>query len=302
MNFPIVELQKLDELWFQITGTKCNLRCTHCFISCAPENTTFGSLDVATVARLLGESTRLGVKEYYFTGGEPFLHPRMIDILEMTLANGPATVLTNGTIMTAPMVERLRRISDASLYTLELRISIDHFEEAKNDEIRGEGSYRRALEGAKRLAASGFLPIITAMRSWPIEEDLCVIEKMSEMLRGIGITRPRIKFLPALKIGAETERSGGYGGGDFVTDEMMKDYPVEQLICSHSRIVTDRGIHVCPILIESPDSVLGWTLAEASRGFELRHQACSTCYLFGSICTNPAAIVRESGIVPGIRK
>ena len=52
--------------------------------------------------------------------------------------------------MTEPMVRRLREIEDASLYSLELRVSIDHFEEEKNDTIRGEGSFRRALKGAGR--------------------------------------------------------------------------------------------------------------------------------------------------------
>lgn len=302
MNFPTVKLRQLDELWFQITGTRCNLRCTHCFISCAPDNTAFGDLDVPTVARMLEESKVQGVKEYYFTGGEPFLHPRMLDILEMTLAIGPATVLTNGTIMSERMVERLARMRDTSQYSLELRISLDHFEEDRNDAIRGEGSYRLALKGARRLSDAGFLPIITAMRTWEIDHDLEAIEAMSEVLRAAGVPRPRIKFMPSLKIGAETKRSGGYGPTEYVTEEMMDDFPEEQLICSHSRIVTDRGVHVCPILIEAPDSVLGQTLGEASGGYTLRHQACSTCYLFGSICTNAASSVRESSVAPGRRK
>ena len=36
-----VELRALDDLWFQISGTLCNLTCHHCFISCGPTNHTF---------------------------------------------------------------------------------------------------------------------------------------------------------------------------------------------------------------------------------------------------------------------
>ncbi len=39
---PWIELTDLDELWFQVSGTLCNLRCTHCFISCSPQNDSFG--------------------------------------------------------------------------------------------------------------------------------------------------------------------------------------------------------------------------------------------------------------------
>src|SRR6516165_9705893 len=82
---PPVPLAHLDDLWFQVGGTLCNLECRHCFISCSPHNRSFGFLDLATVQRRLDESVALGVKEYYFTGGEPFLNPDMPAILEMTL-------------------------------------------------------------------------------------------------------------------------------------------------------------------------------------------------------------------------
>src|SRR6516162_6780938 len=85
---PEVPLAHLDDLWFQVAGTLCNLTCRHCFISCSPHNHAFGFLDLATVRRALEESVRLGVKEYYFTGGEPFLNPDMTAILELTLTYG----------------------------------------------------------------------------------------------------------------------------------------------------------------------------------------------------------------------
>src|SRR5437867_10248422 len=82
---PVVPLAHLDDLWFQVAGTLCNLECRHCFISCSPHNRSFGFLDLKTVQRILEESVGLGVKEYYFTGGEPFLNPHMVAILELTL-------------------------------------------------------------------------------------------------------------------------------------------------------------------------------------------------------------------------
>src|SRR4051812_32289789 len=92
---PVAPLAHLDHLWFQAGGTLCNLTCRHCFISCSPHNRSFGFLTLADVERHLKESVRLAVKEYYFTGGEPFLNPDLVPILERTLKFGPATVLTN---------------------------------------------------------------------------------------------------------------------------------------------------------------------------------------------------------------
>src|SRR5436305_1294315 len=122
---PVVPLVHLDDLWFQVAGTVCNLTCRHCFISCSPHNHNFGFLDLETIRRRLEESVSLGVKEYYFTGGEPFLNPDMTAILELTLHYGPATVLTNGTVFKDAWLERLRRAEEKSLYSLEFRVSID---------------------------------------------------------------------------------------------------------------------------------------------------------------------------------
>ncbi len=67
-SFPSVPFHGMDTLWFQVAGTICNLRCTHCFISCAPDNHSHGMLPLAEVKRRLEEAVRLGVKDYYFTG------------------------------------------------------------------------------------------------------------------------------------------------------------------------------------------------------------------------------------------
>jgi hypothetical protein len=42
IQFPFLPLTSLDTLWFQVSGTLCNLRCHHCFISCAPDNDALG--------------------------------------------------------------------------------------------------------------------------------------------------------------------------------------------------------------------------------------------------------------------
>src|SRR5207249_11558901 len=137
---PAVALAHLDELWFQVGGTVCNLECRHCFISCSPHNHSFGFVDLATVKRVLEESVALGVKEYYFTGGEPFLNRDMVAILEATLRHGPATVLTNGTVFKADWLARLRAAEEASPYSLEFRVSMDGYTAAENDAVRGAGT------------------------------------------------------------------------------------------------------------------------------------------------------------------
>jgi sulfatase maturation enzyme AslB (radical SAM superfamily) len=286
---PSIPLAHLDELWFQVAGTLCNLTCGHCFISCSPHNHSFGFLDLETVRRTLNESVPLGVKEYYFTGGEPFLNRDMVAILELTLQYGPATVLTNGTVFKDEWLARLRKAEDASLYSLEFRVSIDGCTPAENDPIRGAGTFDRAMQGVRQLLRHGFLPIITVARTRDDQEDAAVFVGFVKALRANGYERPRVKILPTLRLGAEIDRQRGYRTEERVTPEMMEGFDPALLICNHSRIVSDRGVHVCPILIEAPDARLGSTLAESLRPYDLRHHACYTCWQYGTICSNPSA-------------
>lgn len=284
---PRVKLQQLDQLWFQLTGTVCNLTCTHCFISCSPTNHNFEFLPYDDVVCRLDESQRLGVKEYYFTGGEPFMHPRLLDILGRTLELGPATVLTNGTLLRDEVVRRLAELRDGTIYSLELRVSIDGPDAEFNDRIRGRHAFGRAMAGVKRLVDSGFLPIITMAQTWDDADAQSIYDRMRAALVELGYTRPRIKLVPSLKLGAEVLRSRGYGADERVTPGMMEQFDAAALLCSSARIVTDKGVHVCPILIEQPDSVLGRTLAGAAGAdYALRHAACYTCWLSGAICSN----------------
>ncbi len=292
-NLPLVPLSHLDQLWFQVAGTLCNLSCHHCFISCTPKNDTFGFLTLEQVQSRLVESVPLGVKEYYFTGGEPFLNPKMTAILEETLRYGPATVLTNGTVLKEEWLTRLARAEGASIYSLEFRVSIDGFSTQTNDPIRGEGTFVRAMRGVAKLVEHGFLPIITAARTWPLEEDNKVVDQFVQALQAAGYSRPRLKILPTLQLGAEECRTHGYSPGERVSVDMLAGYDLSQLVCHHSRIVTDRGIHVCPILIESPDSLLGQSLAESQTPFAIQHGACSTCYQYGAICSNVSSALPE---------
>jgi molybdenum cofactor biosynthesis enzyme MoaA len=272
----------------------CNLECTHCFISCGPHNHRFGFLSIDAVRRALDESVALGVKEYYFTGGEPFLHRDMPAILELTLQYGPATVLTNGTVLKDEWLCRLRAAEDASLYSLEFRVSMDGFTAAENDTVRGAGTFERILRGVRLLLAHDFLPILTVTRTSDEQEDHALFDGFVDLLKSHGYMRPRIKILPTLRIGAEKVRQRGYCDDERVTAEMMAGYDTELLLCSHSRIVTDRGVFVCPILIESTNARLGGTLADAQRPYALRHGACFTCYQYGALCANASGHQREA--------
>ena len=174
------------------------------------------------------------------------------------------------------------------------RVSMDGFTAAENDAVRGEGTFQRILHGVRQLLAHDFLPILTVTRTRDDQHEDELFHGFVRLLKENGYARPRVKILPTLRIGAETTRQRGYADEERVTPAMMAGYDQNLLVCSHSRMVTDRGVFVCPILIESPDARLGATLAEAQRPFAIKHQACYTCYQYGALCSNASSLQRDA--------
>ncbi|RMF58148.1 MAG: radical SAM protein, partial [Calditrichaeota bacterium] len=136
------------------------------------------------------------------------------------------------------------------------------------------------------LVQSGFFFFITAAQTWEDAESERVFRGFRRTLRRLGYTRPRIKIIPPLRIGREKVRSRGYDRYEYITREMMADYDDNLLQCTHGRMVTDKGVYVCPILIDYPDARIAETLSESFLSYPLKHQACYTCYISGAICHN----------------
>ncbi len=294
LKYPEIYLDALDNLWFQVSGTVCNIACKHCFNNSSPTNHTFEFMTFELCKSYIDEAVKMGTKEFYFTGGEPFANKELLQILEYTLQFGPATVLTNGMLIKESTAQILHQISLNTIYTLEFRISLDGYTEEMNDNIRGKGVFKKAMNGIKLLYENGFLPIITITKTWEELEEEKILNGFIGTLKHNGYKRPRLKILPSIKIGQEALRTKGYENYEYVYEEMLHDYEVSQLICTNSRLVTNKGVYVCPILVNAPDAKLGETLEKSSKGYELKHQACYTCYLYGAICSNFSTVSRDA--------
>ncbi len=281
---PRVALRSLDTLWFQVGGTVCNLACTHCFVSCSPTNHTHELMPLAQILPYLEEAAALGVKEYYFTGGESFLNPEMEAILEATLRRGPATVLTNGLLIDRHRARRLRRLADAAEYSLDLRVSLDGYDAASNDPIRGEGTFERILAGISHLVEAGVDPVITVTEVYDDNASAEGKRRFFELLSGLGIDKPRLKILPVFHIGAEAERGGAYESWQRLAAGDAPPTGWDHLQCSSCRMVTDQGVWVCPILVNEPAGKMGEALADTLDSYPLAHPACWTCHVHGVSC------------------
>lgn len=282
---PAQPLHHLDALWIQVAGTLCNLSCTHCFVSCGPGVDRHALMSRAAVAGRVREALALGVRELYFTGGEPFLHPELLEILADSLVHAPCTVLTNGTLFTTRRIEALARLAEAARYSLEIRVSLDGPCAADHDRFRGPGSFERSVDGLRRLERAGLLPIVTVTRE-DDQDPGTVREAYVEALRRAGLERPRLKILPIFRHGREASRTRGYGPAESLHGLDPALLEGVALQCGSGRAVTSRGVFACPLLVDEPAARLGEALDEALGPVPLGHGACFTCWVTGMTCGN----------------
>jgi AdoMet-dependent heme synthase len=281
---PSSPLIALDTLWLQVAGTLCNLECRHCFISSSPTNRSHEMMSLADVRPFLDEAERLGVREYYLTGGEPFLNREILEIIEAALALGPVTVLTNGLPIRPETAARLRALADTSTYSLDLRVSMDGADAATNDPIRGRGTFERIVAALGLLARAGLNPVVTFTEACEGALSADGRARLLGFLRECGLERPRLKVMPLLRLGAEATRSRAYAEWESLEGRALTADEASALQCSSCRMVTSRGVYVCPILIDFPGARMAGTLAEALRPFELAYPACFTCHEQGLSC------------------
>jgi SynChlorMet cassette radical SAM/SPASM protein ScmF len=154
----------LTQLYFYLTKG-CNLRCRHCWI--APrfqgEETASPSLDLGTFRSILSQAKPLGLDRVKLTGGEPLIHPRIDDILDIIRAEGFRLVVeTNGTRCTAELVERIKACADPFV-----SVSLDGSDKETHEWVRGvKGCFDASVDGVRRLALAGLNPqvIMSVMR------------------------------------------------------------------------------------------------------------------------------------------
>ncbi|MGZ3405595.1 MAG: radical SAM protein [Polyangia bacterium] len=283
---PAVPLTALDTVWFQLTGTLCNIACRHCFITCGPKETRVPMMEAARVRRFLDEAESLGARDYYFTGGEPMMHPEFWPLVEETLRRGPLTVLTNGILVDTDAAARARDLFHRARYSFDLRVSLDGMSADENDPVRGKGTFAAITDGIRALAAAGLSPALTVVEHRAGMGAAAARARFLDFARSLGLAHPRVKFLPLLRIGREERRTRGYDGddADSIADLPLLPEVVDALVCSSSRLVTAHGVATCPILLDAPDAQLGQTLAETLHPIRLRWAACKTCVVEGLTC------------------
>ncbi|RJY10268.1 radical SAM protein [Aurantiacibacter aquimixticola] len=284
-----VALERLDTLWFA-TGTLCNLACANCYIESSPTNDALIYMSAAHVARFLDEIAERDVREIGFTGGEPFMNPEIIAMVEDALGRGhEVLVLSNAMKPMRRHEAELLRLRETYGDRLTIRVSIDHHTQAVHEAERGPRSWEPMLDGMRWLSANGF-SLAAAGRHLAGETDALSRNAYRLLFEGEGITvdtadPSRLVLFPEMDAHADVpEISTGCW-------DILGKSPSDQM-CATSRMVVHRKGEACPrvvactLLPYDPGFEMGATVAEADRAIPLNHPHCARfCVLGGASCS-----------------
>jgi len=151
---PLVEQLKggLDApicLTWELTYA-CNLACVHCLSSSGRRDPK--ELSTAEALSVVDQLADLQVFYINIGGGEPMIRKDFFEIIDYAVErNVGVKFSTNGYYIDQAAAERFAR-SDL----LDIQISLDGFDAATNDAVRGEGSWQAARTAMDNLAAANF--------------------------------------------------------------------------------------------------------------------------------------------------
>jgi MoaA/NifB/PqqE/SkfB family radical SAM enzyme len=209
-------------------------------------------LSAERFAALVDEALREGFSELYLTGGEPFVHPEIVELIEYASDRMTTVVLTNAMLFTGRRRGALARLSGRP--NLTLQSSIDGACAATHDRWRGAGSWAKAMDGLRYAAELG-LPLRVAMTATP--DNAGEVAELRGLLSALGIEGDDFAVRPLVQRGFAAGETTAIG----VSDAVM----VPELT------ITADGAHWHPVgadLESSPDFLVAHgdvSLAEAKR-------------------------------------
>lgn len=260
---PIVELAELNDFFIELTAKNCNQRCKHCYIDFPISKNVRDFISIDKIKAALNDTVKDNINFIYLTGAEPMTHPEFNAILRLCLKRTNVCICTNATFINEKKARFLKKVEEESNNEIIFRLSIDHYNEIKNDDLRGRGSYRQTINAIKNLVKYNFSPILNIVNYYKEDENV-LIEEFKKVCAKIGasectfhINQHYNKFKPHTGV----PESDGKQCFD----------------CTTGRILTASGVYACPFLANDHRGRMGSSLKDYSKKMYLETNYCLTC-------------------------
>jgi len=286
----VVPFTGLKTLWIN-TGTLCNLSCANCYIESSPTNDSLAYMSSKTAYGFMSEASRyLSATEIGFTGGEPFMNPDFLGMLEDALDFGfHVLILTNGMRPMLRLKDKFLSLQRQFSDRISVRISLDHYQEAKHEEVRGPKSWAPVMEGLSWLNQNNFNISVAGRLMWG-EDEQAMRTGYGELFTNIGLN---IDIADPMQLVLFPEMDETVDVPEITENcwDILGKTP-ESVMCASARMVVQRKnetqgkVVACTLLPHDPRFELGTTLKESFHLVPLNHKHCAKfCVLGGASCS-----------------
>jgi len=283
-----IEAKKIKTLWFN-TGTLCNIECKNCYIESSPKNDRLVYITFEEVKLFIDEAIdkNLGTKEIGFTGGEPFMNKDVLKMIEYSLSkNFKVLVLSNAM---KPMLNKREDLLKINHQDLTIRVSIDHYQKEKHEEIRGKNTFNVMMEGLKWLNQNNFNYALATRLLWGEQEDQ--LRDNFNLFIDKNNLKLDAKSKEQLVTFAEMDEKVDTPEITTACWNLLGKNP-DDMMCSSSRMVVKKktspkpSVIACTLLPYEDEFDLGQNLTDSLKKIYLNHKHCSKfCVLGGSSCS-----------------
>lgn len=261
---PVIELAELNNLFIELTAKNCNQRCKHCYIDFPISKNVKDFIPVDKIKCALNDTKNDNIQLIYLTGAEPMTHPEFNSILRLCLKRASVCICTNATFINEKKARFLKKVEEESTNEIIFKLSIDHYNEIKNDDIRGRGAYRQTLNAIKSLIKYNFNPILNIINYYG-EDKKVLITEFNKICSKIGFETTDFNF-------QINEYYNKYKPDADDVELESGDFD-----CKSGRILTDKGIYVCPFLANDHRGRMGSDFKDFSKKMYLETSFCLTC-------------------------
>jgi molybdenum cofactor biosynthesis enzyme MoaA len=233
------------------------------------------------------EAVGLGVEQFSFTGGEPFIVKDFVNILRFASELKPCLVLTNGT---DPLLKRLHQVATLvdQPNPVAFRISIDWPDEARHDAGRGADTFKQSLQAIAKLQQLGF-GVSLARQMEPDEKTAEIDQQFQSLVQDAGYQGDiRIVAFPDFALPGQNPEVPD------ITEDCMTRYQTDDtrrtFMCAFSKMVIKKNgemkIYACTLVDDDEQYDQGQNLhAALNQRVMLAHHRCYSCFAYGSSCS-----------------
>ena len=262
---PVYKLDKLNNLFIEMTAKNCNQRCSSCYIDFPISKKTKDFLAIDKIKKGLEDIQEKDLHCIYLTGGEPMTHPDFNAILRLCLKRCNVCICTNSSFLNEKKIRFLKKVEDengdnTTHNQIFFRLSLAHFDEQESDKVKYRGHFRQTISALKILSKYNFTSVLSIQNFYRLS-DVVLQENFAKLFSQNEITNTDLQINISYP----------------VNEDSNPVHSAQKTDCMYGRCLTQNGVYSCPFLSNDYRGIMGATFKDYSKSVTAETDFCTAC-------------------------